>query len=140
MAEVIKIIFPIFTLLVGIYAALGIWFPRFRGKWKGTQMTCGRLSCASFALFFLSMGVAILVFDSVAERHRIWLFFPVMIGWILGVAGYALDARAYARSSIAFLTLSSPQGSRRNEQQGWLFVAIGIIFSLMVVWIFVLHK
>ncbi len=96
-----KTIFAILAMIGGVYSALSIWFPRFRAHWKGTRMTCGPVSCASFALFFISLGATFLVVDSVPERHRIWFFFPVMIGWIMGAAGYALDARAHSRSSAA---------------------------------------
>ncbi|SRR5260221_8839002 len=135
-----KTIFPILAMIGGVYSALGIWFPRLRAHWKGTCMTCGPLSCAGFALFFISLGACFLVVDSVPERHRIWFFFTVMIGWILGAAGYALDARANSRNSRAATFGPLPQRSFRDDQRGWFFVAIGVFFFLMVVWIFVLHK
>jgi hypothetical protein len=132
-------IFPIFAIVGGIYAALGIWFPRLRAHWKGSRIPCGPVSCAGFAVFFISLGLCFLVGDAIPERHRIWLFFPVMLSWIVGAIGYALDSRAYARSSPES---STPQTSRgvQPERRAWFFVAFGVFFLIMVLWIFVFHK
>lgn len=132
---------PVCAIAVGIYAALGIWFPRLRGHWKGTRIQSGALSCAGFAIFFLTIGVTFLTAESVPERHRIWFVFPGIIGWILGAAGYTLDVRKHARSSSAVLvTPAQLQAGVRDEQRGWFFVAFGNFFLLMVLWIFVFSK
>ena len=94
--SIFNVIFPVFAIGAGIFSAFGIWFPRFRCHWKGTRMACGPLSCAGFALFFISMGVVFLAVDLVPERHRIWFAFPAIIGWILGAVGYSLDVRSHS--------------------------------------------
>src|SRR2546430_42383 len=76
-------IFPVLAILGGVYSALGIWFPRLQGHWKGTRMTCGPVSCAGFAAFFIGLGTDFLVGDTVPERYRIWLFVPVILSWIV---------------------------------------------------------
>lgn len=93
---IFKVIFPVFAIGAGIFSAFGIWFPRFRGHWKGSRMACGPLSCAGFALFFITGGVVFLTADLVPERHRIWFAFPGIIGWILCAVGYNLDARSHS--------------------------------------------
>src|SRR5262245_60651704 len=97
-------------IVVGVFAALGVWFPRFRGHWKGTRMTCGPVTCAGFALFFLGLGIAFLCADAVPEHFRIWFTFPVILAWTLTGAGYALDARAYSRNSLSSPLPQRPSG------------------------------
>jgi hypothetical protein len=133
-------ILPIFAFAAGIYAALGIWFPRFRGHWKGTKMTCGPVSCAVFALFLIGIGTVSFVGDAVQERHRIWLLLFIIVSWILGAIGYVLDGRTYARISPQPSIPSSARRGFRPEQRGWLFVAFGVSFLIMFLWLFVFHK
>jgi hypothetical protein len=133
-------IFSIFAVVVGIHAALGIWFPRFRAHWKGTHMACGPVSCAGFALFFIGLGTVFLVGDAVPERYRMGLILPVIVSWLLAAVGYALDSRAYARSSPEPSTPSPSRPGAHAEQRGWLFVAFGVLFFVMVLWIFVFQK
>src|SRR5208282_5934692 len=91
-----KVVFPVFAIGIGATSGLGIWLPRFRAHWKGTQITCGRLSCAGGALSFVGVGVAFLAVDSVPEPHRIWSSLPVVMGLVLCAVGYALDASAHS--------------------------------------------
>ena len=135
-----KAIFPILAILGGVYSVLGIWFPRLRGHWKGTRMTCGLVSCAGIAAFFISLGADFLVEDAVPERYRIWLFLPVILSWIVVAIGYALDSRNYARSSPASLTVPQRKSDVVAGQRGWFFVAFGFFFLIMVLWTFVFHK
>ena len=133
-------IFPIFAFAAGIYAALGIWYPRFRGHWKGTRMACGPVSCAGFALFLIGIGTVSIAGDAVQERHRIWLILFIIVSWILGAIGHVLDSRTYARSSPRPLILSSSRRGFRSEQRGWIFVVFGVSFLILFLWIFVFHK
>ncbi len=135
-----KAIFPILAILGGVYSALGIWFPRIRGHWKGTRMPCGPVSCTGFAAFFIGLGTDFLVGDAVSERYRIWLFLPVILSGIVVAIGYALDSRNYSRSSPESLTVTQRKSDARAEQRGWFFVAFGVFFLIMVLWTFVLHK
>src|SRR5262245_40589294 len=133
-------LFGVIGLMVGVFAALGIWFPRFRGHWKGTRMACGPVSCAGLALFFLGLGTAFLFADAVPEKQRIWFIFPIINAWILSGAGYALDARAYSRRSLLSPILRQPQTRMLDEKRGWMFVAIGVVLVVMTLWLFVLRR
>src|SRR5262245_16031972 len=132
-------LFGVVGIIVGVFTALGIWFPRFRGHWKGTLMACGLVSCAGFALFFLSLGMAFLCAEAVPEKHRIWFMFPIISAWILIGAGYALDARAYSRRSLLSPMLQ-PSVRMPDEKRGWMFVAIGVVLLVMTLWLFILHR
>lgn len=133
---------PIIAIGIGIYSALGIWFPDLRAHWKGSPIKCGALSCAGFGLFFSTIGLTFLFGDSIPEPHRIWLIFPGIIGWILAAAGHALDARAHSRNSSMFSPFLTQVRERtaRTERRSWLFVAFGIFFLLTIIWTFVFHK
>ncbi|HSY19957.1 MAG TPA: hypothetical protein VK815_16555 [Candidatus Acidoferrales bacterium] len=133
-------IMPILFIAIGVYVSLGIWFPRMRSKWKGTQATCGALGCAGFALFFISLGATFFAVDSVPERDRIWFAVPIMMGWILGALGYAFDTRAHVRGSTAtFSVTPQPQSSLRGQGRGWLLVGFGVFFLIVVLCAFVFH-
>ena len=133
-------LFGVVGIVVGAFAALGIWFPRFRGHWKGTRMACGAVSCAGFALFFLSLGTAFLCAEAVPEKHRIWFVFPVLLAWIATAAGYALDARVCSRNSLLSPMPQQPSPRMPDEKRGWMFAAIGVVLLVMTLWLFVLHR
>jgi surface polysaccharide O-acyltransferase-like enzyme len=134
-------IMPLLAVAAGLYSALGIWFPRMRLKWKGTQVSSGILGCVGFALFFISIGAIFLVADSIPERQRIWIILPPMFGWILVALGYALDMRTNSRrTSTLFPVLSQPQPDSRREEQGWLLFGIGIVFLVIVLCFFIFHS
>ena len=67
----------------------------------------------------------------------VWLFPPVVVSWIVLAIGYALDSRKYAR--ITPSTTPQRTSDLGLQQRGWVFVAIGLFFLIMVLWTFLPH-
>src|SRR5580658_9646359 len=97
-----KICFGIGALTVALAAALGIWLPRFRMKWKGSPIDCGPMSCAGIALFCGTLGFIITTLDVAAlVPWRPYFILLALAGWIMAVIGSMKDKRAYHKTSSA---------------------------------------
>ena len=80
-------LFSLIALPLGIYAGLGIWFPSLRMNWRGTNITAGSVSCAGFALAFISGGLL----SPFLESIPIWATCPMILGLILALVGFVID-------------------------------------------------
>jgi hypothetical protein len=80
-------------IAAGVFAALGIWLPRLRARWRSTRTVCGPVSCAGFALVFMSMGFAFLCAEAVPQGQRNWFGLPMILGVMLVLVGGARDRR-----------------------------------------------
>src|SRR5260370_42151578 len=92
--------FSILFIGVGVLCGLGVFFPRFRAHWKGTRVVCGPIGCAGFGLSFISLGVTRFFSDSLSERHRDWLVWSFLAGWIVAIIGFILDRRRAKRAGM----------------------------------------
>ena len=127
-------IIPILFIAGAVLSALGIWFPRFRGHWKGTRMPCGVVTCASSAFLGATMGIGALCFDTIPERHRIWYALLFVLGWIAVTIGYALDRRAQPESSLESQSSPLQPAPSRGVGREWVFLALGVWFLIMIIW------
>jgi hypothetical protein len=127
------------ALLVGagVFAALGIWFPKLRAQWKGTTIRIGRMTSAGFAFAFVSIGLVFLAWDAISEHSRIWFPVAFMVGFIAVIAGAAIE-----RSSQKGLSLqprSWPQlraflGNYRREIM-FVLIALVMLFTMLMMFL-----
>src|SRR2546425_11929183 len=89
---------PFFAVGAGL--AFGMFVPRFRPHWKGSRITCGAIGCGGYGLSFMSLGVSRFFSDSLSERHRDWLVWSFVAGWILAIIGFVLDRRRNKRAKM----------------------------------------
>ena len=115
-----------------LYILLGIWIPKLRCKWKGSDVRTGPLSCAAFALMIGS----ICFFPFAGKTRPAFLsVLPVVsfiVGWIAAVLGQAMDARTYRRLTGLQLT---PKQARGENIQTTIFLGFGLLFLTLVLYL-----
>lgn len=79
--------------LVAVYAAVGIWIPRLRPHWKGTQRRAGAISCAGFALAFGGMALLFTVNRTVSHDAAAKVLPVIVGGFVLVFIGALKDSR-----------------------------------------------
>lgn len=103
-----RTLFGILAIIGGVYCALGIWFPGRRGRWGGgiitgtakTNIVIGPISCAGFALLFISTGLMLLYGDAIPKSYRIGLSLCLPFSFILAVVGRTLDTPTAQRDWV----------------------------------------
>src|ERR1043166_1046149 len=90
-------IYAVVLLSVAVFSALGIWFPGLRATWKGSKVTAGPLTCGSLGLAFGSIGLLGLFDEPTRQKHGAWFAVVFVIGFLGGIVGGWLDARAHER-------------------------------------------
>jgi hypothetical protein len=136
--EIFVTAWGIVAVAAGAYGLLGAWFPRFRGRWKGSDRVVAPLSSAGFGLFFLCLGLAALCGGSTPRPVGKVLVVLAVSGWILVFVGAALDARTRSRSS--FRLPDEPRVRSAEENRAWLFIAFGVCFLSIILWMLLSHR
>jgi hypothetical protein len=88
-----------------------------RGKWRHSEVPCGRLSSFAFGLGFCAVGVATLSYRWLIDQIVPGLvFFGTFIAsFVLGLVGQQLDARRYEASRTAIRRRGWLRASRRAD-------------------------
>lgn len=98
MYEIIfQIVFSLVATAMGIYYALGIWYPKYRTTWRRSTLLTGPVSCAGLALLFVSIGLLFPALNWTPFYSLFILALPILLGAILIVIGFILDIRANKR-------------------------------------------
>jgi hypothetical protein len=134
--EPFRVFLGIIILLTSATSLLGIWFPNLRAKWKGSDVVCGPLSCASASSFMAIIGCFMLFPIALSKQLGPWLALAAMICWILGSVGYALDVRKWKRSAPQTLSPNFASATMPDERRGWEFAALGLSFLVVIIWLF----
>jgi hypothetical protein len=77
--------------------------------------------------------------DAIPKLLAIPLLVTAISGWILIAVGAALDQRARFRSSYHF-PHERRIGAAPGEGLAWLFVAIGVYFLAIFLWMMLSHR
>jgi hypothetical protein len=125
-------VYGVIGISVAIYAALGIWFPKLRGCWKGTRIKSGAVTCAGMALGFGSLGLLFLLANTIQEKSRIWYGMTFMVGWLIVAIGYMLDKRNGETVSVPSNPIPRPQGES-TRFNAIVFLVIGVWFLAMLI-------
>jgi hypothetical protein len=141
-----RILIAIPALIVGVYCALGIWFPGIRGRWGGgftgtakVKIVLGAVSCAGIALVAISMGLLSLIGNVVPKPYSAGLAICVPCGFILAIIGRMLDTQAHARSAGVYRLPHEIQHGTPDEKRDWLYAAIVLFFLISVLVFMILH-
>ncbi|OLP15469.1 hypothetical protein BST81_26270 [Leptolyngbya sp. 'hensonii'] len=81
--------------VLSIYSTLCVFYPKIRGKWRGSDRTIGTMSSIGAALFFDAGAFIVwgLVFLPMRVMNRLApiIFATILIGFILVVLGSVRD-------------------------------------------------
>ena len=78
---------PVIWVGLVVLLVLGIWFPKLRGRWRGTNVRIGSLSATGFALFFAGIACAGLLPDSMGSLCLLM----ALTGFVLAAVGSFRD-------------------------------------------------
>lgn len=129
----------ILVMATGALAAFGvlpirIGMPPANRYWQTRPTKFALISRLGGFLFFVSAGAFIAWHEKMPERYRVYFLFPFLLGFVLAVAGQAMEKRVNPGPTIAALTLPDEPIRQRRQSNLGLIVAAGVvvIFGIML--------
>lgn len=108
---------PVLFLVMGGYAAIGVFVPRLRMNWRGTTKPVGPIAGAGFATVFVAFGVAMLsakVNEDLFGANKI----AVVVGFGLCVIGAIVDRIKYRDRKLAIRKTDRQEAGKQLDTLG----------------------
>ena len=111
-------------LLFGLQAAIAVFVPRFRLRWKGTSIYSGAITNVGFAMTFTLAGFAKLLFDHGPRAMKAVAAAAFFVGALCVVVGFFSDLRKSGRS------FAIPSFSVRDLLHAITLAAVGLALAI----------